>query len=156
MPAEPEIRIALPSKGALEVATSAFLAECGIKVNRKNPRQYLASIKSMPDLGVVFINMVPSRTISYILPNNFGHRKTKLNHTCVPCWVHSHYPWRKAASLVFQVLRRIIHVRIYNQEESSTYQIWSVPVRSASELYRSSHDGWWRTLGTSHQGELDY
>ncbi len=54
MPAEPEIRLALPSKGALETATSAFLAECGMKVNRKNPRQYLARINSMPDLGVVF------------------------------------------------------------------------------------------------------
>lgn len=54
MPAEPEIRLALPSKGALEAATSAFLAECGMKVHRKNPRQYLARISSMPDLGVVF------------------------------------------------------------------------------------------------------
>ncbi len=54
MPVEPEIRFALPSKGALETATSAFLAECGMKVNRKSPRQYLARIGSMPDLGVVF------------------------------------------------------------------------------------------------------
>lgn len=54
MVAEPEIRLALPSKGALETETSAFLAECGMKVNRKNPRQYLARISSMPRLGVVF------------------------------------------------------------------------------------------------------
>src|SRR5579883_3296357 len=55
MPAETmEIRLALPGKGALEVATSAFLAECGMKVNRKNPRQYLARISSMPELEVVF------------------------------------------------------------------------------------------------------
>ena len=54
MAEEAEIRMALPSKGALETATSAFLAECGMKVNRKNPRQYLARIASMPDLGVVF------------------------------------------------------------------------------------------------------
>ena len=54
MPVEPEIRLALPSKGALETATSAFLAECGMKVNRKNTRQYLARISSMPALGVVF------------------------------------------------------------------------------------------------------
>ncbi len=51
---EPEIRLALPSKGQLETATATFLAECGMKVNRKNPRQYLARISSMPDLGVVF------------------------------------------------------------------------------------------------------
>lgn len=54
MPEETEIRLALPGKGALEVATSAFLAECGMKVNRKNPRQYLARISSMPELEVVF------------------------------------------------------------------------------------------------------
>lgn len=54
MLAAPEIRLALPGKGALEVATSAFLAECGMKVNRKNPRQYLARIASMPELEVVF------------------------------------------------------------------------------------------------------
>jgi ATP phosphoribosyltransferase len=54
MPPEAEIRVALPAKGALEAATSAFLAECGMKVNRKNPRQYLARISSMPELEVVF------------------------------------------------------------------------------------------------------
>lgn len=48
------IRLALPGKGALEAATSAFLAECGMHVHRKNPRQYLARIKSMPELEVVF------------------------------------------------------------------------------------------------------
>jgi ATP phosphoribosyltransferase len=54
MSAESTIRLALPGKGALEAATSTFLAECGMKVNRKNPRQYLARINSMPDLEVVF------------------------------------------------------------------------------------------------------
>lgn len=48
------IRLALPGKGALESATLAFLAECGMKVNRNNPRQYLARVSSMPDLEVVF------------------------------------------------------------------------------------------------------
>ena len=48
------IRLALPGKGTLESATLAFLAECGMKVNRNNPRQYLASVSSMPDLEVVF------------------------------------------------------------------------------------------------------
>ena len=50
----PVIRLALPGKGSLETATLAFLAECGMKVNRNNPRQYLASVSSMPDLEVVF------------------------------------------------------------------------------------------------------
>ena len=48
------IRLALPGKGTLESATLAFLTECGMKVNRNNPRQYLASVSSMPDLEVVF------------------------------------------------------------------------------------------------------
>ncbi|HYL44453.1 MAG TPA: hypothetical protein VEU97_13800, partial [Ktedonobacteraceae bacterium] len=54
MSGETEIRLALPGKGALESATLAFLAEAGMKVNRSNPRQYLARISSMPDLEVVF------------------------------------------------------------------------------------------------------
>src|SRR5947209_18197318 len=54
MNTESGIRLALPGKGALETATLAFLAECGMKVNRSNPRQYLARIGSMPDLEVVF------------------------------------------------------------------------------------------------------
>lgn len=54
MAEETEIRLALPGKGALEAATSAFLTECGMKVNRKNPRQYLARISSMPEVEVVF------------------------------------------------------------------------------------------------------
>src|SRR5213080_736047 len=53
-PAEHETRLALPGKGALESATLSFLAECGMKVNRSNPRQYLARIASMPGLEVVF------------------------------------------------------------------------------------------------------
>src|SRR5207244_1868552 len=45
---------ALPGKGALEANTLTFLAECGMKVSRANPRQYLARMKSMPDIEVVF------------------------------------------------------------------------------------------------------
>ena len=54
MNAQHEIRLALPGKGALESATLAFLAECGLKVKRSNPRQYLASMQSMPGIEVVF------------------------------------------------------------------------------------------------------
>jgi ATP phosphoribosyltransferase len=50
----PTIRLALPGKGALEPATLTFLTECGMKVSRNNPRQYLARVSSMPDLEVVF------------------------------------------------------------------------------------------------------
>jgi ATP phosphoribosyltransferase len=48
------VRVALPGKGALEEATLSFLAECGMKVSRSNPRQYIARMKSMPDVEVVF------------------------------------------------------------------------------------------------------
>src|SRR5437660_5761920 len=48
------IRLALPGKGSLETATLAFLAECGMKVNRNNPRQYIASVSTIADLEVVF------------------------------------------------------------------------------------------------------
>ncbi|HVB75234.1 MAG TPA: ATP phosphoribosyltransferase [Ktedonobacteraceae bacterium] len=54
MNSEREIRLALPGKGALEAATLSFLAECGLKVNRNNPRQYLAHMNSMPGIEVVF------------------------------------------------------------------------------------------------------
>jgi ATP phosphoribosyltransferase len=54
MSARGGVRLALPGKGALEAVTQTFLAECGLKVSRSNPRQYLARIKSMPDLEVVF------------------------------------------------------------------------------------------------------
>jgi ATP phosphoribosyltransferase len=48
------VRLALPGKGGIEASTLAFLAECGLKVSRNNPRQYLARIKSMPEFEVVF------------------------------------------------------------------------------------------------------
>jgi ATP phosphoribosyltransferase len=50
----PVIRLALPGKGTLEASTLAFLSECGMKVNRNNPRQYLANVSSIPDLEIVF------------------------------------------------------------------------------------------------------
>ncbi|MBX5456664.1 MAG: ATP phosphoribosyltransferase [Thermogemmatispora sp.] len=53
-PELPQLRLALPGKGTLEAATLTFLAECGLKVQRSNPRQYLARISSLPELEVVF------------------------------------------------------------------------------------------------------
>ncbi len=54
MSANVRVRLALPGKGVLEGPTLNFLAECGMKVSRSNPRQYLARMKSMPDVEVVF------------------------------------------------------------------------------------------------------
>ena len=49
-----DIRLALPSKGVLQTATAEFLASCGLKIFRPNPRQYEASIPAMPGVTVLF------------------------------------------------------------------------------------------------------
>jgi len=49
-----EIRIALPSKGALADETMALLASAGLAVYHPNPRQYRASIPNLPGLVVLF------------------------------------------------------------------------------------------------------
>ncbi len=48
------IRLALPSKGRMEDETRAFLRECGLPVNKVNPRQYIAQIAEIPGLEVWF------------------------------------------------------------------------------------------------------
>lgn len=49
-----DIRLALPSKGALYEGSFDFLAACGLKVYRPNPRQYAATIPALPGLTVMF------------------------------------------------------------------------------------------------------
>lgn len=49
----PFMRLALPSKG-MEEQTLEFLAACGLKVNRPNPRQYRALISALPGVEVLF------------------------------------------------------------------------------------------------------
>ena len=49
-----QIRIALPSKGRMEAETLDFLAECGLKVHKPNPRQYTASIPALPNVLILF------------------------------------------------------------------------------------------------------
>lgn len=46
--------IALPSKGAIAEPTRAFLADCGLKVNKPNERQYVGTIPTLPALNVLF------------------------------------------------------------------------------------------------------
>lgn len=48
------IRISLPSKGRLAEDALAFLAECGLGVQKTNPRQYEARIPGLPELTVLF------------------------------------------------------------------------------------------------------
>jgi ATP phosphoribosyltransferase len=46
--------IALPSKGAIADPTLSFLADCGLRVDKPNPRQYTGSIPALPGLNVLF------------------------------------------------------------------------------------------------------
>ncbi|MHB8619484.1 MAG: ATP phosphoribosyltransferase [Chloroflexota bacterium] len=49
-----KLRVALPSKGRMEEASLDFMRACGLRVARPNPRQYTASIRSLPDAQVIF------------------------------------------------------------------------------------------------------
>lgn len=49
-----DIRLALPSKGALHKDAFDFLEACGLKIFRPNPRQYEATIPSLPQLTIMF------------------------------------------------------------------------------------------------------
>lgn len=49
-----DIRLALPSKGRLAQDAVAFLEAAGLKVHRPNPRQYEATIPTLPGLTVMF------------------------------------------------------------------------------------------------------
>ncbi|GAB4309302.1 MAG: ATP phosphoribosyltransferase [Phototrophicales bacterium] len=46
--------LALPSKGAIADPTQNFLKDCGLKVNKPNPRQYTGSMPAIPQLDVLF------------------------------------------------------------------------------------------------------
>lgn len=49
-----DIRIALPSKGLLAEPALELLSKAGLRVHKPNPRQYQASIPSLPILTVIF------------------------------------------------------------------------------------------------------
>ncbi len=49
-----DIRFSLPSKGRLAEDAVDFLAACGLKIHKPNPRQYAASIPSLPKVTVLF------------------------------------------------------------------------------------------------------
>lgn len=48
------VTLALPSKGALADPTMAFLAECGLRVEKPNPRQYTGVIPTVANVDVLF------------------------------------------------------------------------------------------------------
>jgi ATP phosphoribosyltransferase len=49
-----DLRLSLPSKGWLAESTLDFLASCGLRVHKPNPRQYAARIMSLPSLSILF------------------------------------------------------------------------------------------------------
>lgn len=53
MPERP-IRLSIPSKGRLSEDSLKFLAACELEIYKPNPRQYEASIPSVPGLSVLF------------------------------------------------------------------------------------------------------
>lgn len=46
--------LALPSKGAIAEPTMNFLRECGLRIEKPNPRQYTGSIPAVPAADVLF------------------------------------------------------------------------------------------------------
>ena len=48
------LRLSIPSKGRLSEDSLNFLSACGLEVYKPNPRQYEASIPSVPELTVLF------------------------------------------------------------------------------------------------------
>lgn len=49
-----DLRLSIPSKGRLAEETIEFLKTCGIEIYKPNPRQYEATIPSIPGLTVLF------------------------------------------------------------------------------------------------------
>lgn len=49
-----DIRLAIPSKGVLQKSSIEFLANCGMRISRPNPRQYEATIPTLPGVRVIF------------------------------------------------------------------------------------------------------
>ena len=48
------VTLALPSKGAIADPTRDFLANCGLKVRKPNPRQYTGTLPAIPSVNVLF------------------------------------------------------------------------------------------------------
>lgn len=54
MTGQQTVRLSLPSKGRMEEETTDFFHECGLRIRKTNPRQYSATIPSMPEILVLF------------------------------------------------------------------------------------------------------
>ncbi|HYO89210.1 MAG TPA: ATP phosphoribosyltransferase [Candidatus Limnocylindrales bacterium] len=52
------VMLALPSKGAIAEPTLSFLQDCGLRVDKPNPRQYTGSIPALPGVDVLFQRVI--------------------------------------------------------------------------------------------------
>ena len=52
LPPRRSIRLGLPSKGRMEGESFDFLESCGLRVTKHHPRQYVASIRAIPEIEV--------------------------------------------------------------------------------------------------------
>ena len=46
--------LALPSKGAIAEPTTNFLRDCGLRVEKPNPRQYTGTLPAIPQIDILF------------------------------------------------------------------------------------------------------
>ncbi|MGB7342283.1 MAG: ATP phosphoribosyltransferase [Phototrophicaceae bacterium] len=54
----PKFTLAMPSKGAIYQPTRDFLKECGLKIRKPNERQYIGTMPTIPEMGVLFQRVV--------------------------------------------------------------------------------------------------
>ena len=52
------VMLALPSKGAIAEPTVNFLSDCGLRVEKPNPRQYTGSVPTLPQVDVLFQRVI--------------------------------------------------------------------------------------------------
>jgi ATP phosphoribosyltransferase len=52
------VTLALPSKGAIAEPTLTFLKDCGLRVEKPNPRQYTGAVPTVPNLDVLFQRVI--------------------------------------------------------------------------------------------------
>lgn len=61
------VTLALPSKGAIAEPTTAFLRDCGLRVEKPNPRQYTGELPAIPNMDVLFQRVID---IAYKVADN--------------------------------------------------------------------------------------
>ncbi|MGB1287433.1 MAG: ATP phosphoribosyltransferase, partial [Aggregatilineales bacterium] len=64
------VTLALPSKGAIAEPTYNFLKECGLKIHKPNPRQYIGSIPAIPQINVLFQRV---KDVAYKVADGTAH-----------------------------------------------------------------------------------